>query len=167
MKLIYINEEHAIQVHQKILHLSGGGIGYKDLNNLRSPLHHIQNDDYYPSFEEKLTHLIFCINKFHAFSDGNKRTSIALGTFFLLLNGLDVFADKFVIEMENIAVAVADNLIDKSMLHEIVYSVINEEDYSEELKMKIIEALTKVIPNPDYDEINHGLEFYIEINKII
>lgn len=43
--------------------------------------------------------------------------------------------------MENIAVHVADNRISKELLGEIVYSLINEEDYSEELKLKIIHAL--------------------------
>ena len=33
-------------------------------------LDHIQNDDYYPDFVDKLTHLFFCSNKFHCFNDG-------------------------------------------------------------------------------------------------
>ena len=44
--------------------------------------------------------------------------------------------------MENIAVLVADNVIDKEFLHEIITSIIYEEDYSEELKLKIIAALS-------------------------
>ena len=85
--------------------------------------------------EEKLTHLVFAVNKSHCFSDANKRTSIALGSLFLIVNGLDVFADKFIIEMENIAVAVADNIIDKKLLEEIIFILINEGEYEEELKM--------------------------------
>ena len=42
---------------------------------------------------------------------------------FLIINGLDVFANKFIIEMENIAVAVADNIIDKSLLERIISSI--------------------------------------------
>jgi hypothetical protein len=41
-------------------------------------------------FESKLTHLVYSVNKSHCFNDGNKRTSIALGAFFLEINGLDV-----------------------------------------------------------------------------
>ena len=48
--------------------------------------------------------------------------------------------DRFIIEMENIAVHVADNRIDKDLLFEIIYSVINEDDFSEELRLKIIDA---------------------------
>jgi death-on-curing protein len=85
--------------------------------------------------------LVFSFNKFHAFNDGNKRTSIAVGAFFLGINGLSVLINKFIIEMENISVAVADNIIDKELLFEIVTSLINEEDYNESLKLKIINAL--------------------------
>lgn len=108
-----------------------------------------------------MTHLGFTLNKNHAFNDGNKRTSIAQGTFFLMVNGLDVFADKFIIEMENIAVAVADNLIDKELLYEIVFSLINEESYSEQLKIKIIDALSQVAMSSI--DLNFGVDFYKDI----
>ena len=50
--------------------------------------------------------------------------------------------EKFIREMENIAVDVADNRIDKDLLFEIISSIIYESDYSEALKLKIIEAKT-------------------------
>ncbi len=141
MKLIYFGIDYAVKVHDDVLEKSGGKTGVLDLGRLESVLHHIQNDDYYPSFEEKLTHLVFAVNKGHCFTDGNKRTSIALGAFFLEVNGLDVFVNKFIIEMENIAVHVADNRVDKELLSEIIFSLVNEEDYGEELKLKIIHTL--------------------------
>lgn len=42
--------------------------------------------------------------------------------------------------MENIAVDVADNRIDKELLQEIISSLLYEYDYSENLKLKIIIA---------------------------
>ena len=42
--------------------------------------------------------------------------------------------------MENIAVDVADNRIDKDLLFEIITSIIYDDDYSEDLKLKIIYA---------------------------
>lgn len=143
MKLLYFPKEFAIKIHDKILDISGGHSGIKDLGNIESPLYHIQQDTYYPYLEDKLTHLVFCFNKFHAFNDGNKRTSIALGAFFLQINGLEDFVTKFIREMENIAVAVADNIIDKELLHEIIISLIYEDDYNEILKLKIFDALSK------------------------
>ncbi|MEY3499157.1 MAG: hypothetical protein RL308_826 [Bacteroidota bacterium] len=45
--------------------------------------------------------------------------------------------------LENITVYVADNKIDKDLLFEIIQSIIYEADYSEELKLKIYNALNK------------------------
>jgi death-on-curing protein len=112
-------------------------------------LEHIQNDDYYPEFDHKLTHLVYAVNKGHCFNDGNKRTSIALGAFFLEINGLGVFCDKFIIEMENIAVEVADNIIDKDLLGEIITSLISEDEYNEALKLKIVNALQSGIQDEE------------------
>ena len=161
MKLLYFKSEYAIKIHDKIIAISGGIEGVKTYGNIDSPLTHIQNDDYYPTFEEKLTHLVFSFNKFHAFNDGNKRTSIAMGAFLLEINGLDIFIDKFIIEMENIAVTVADNIIDKDLLQEIIVSLINEEEYNEELKLKIVNALEKV--NQDNEPVNLGVDFYKDL----
>ena len=161
MQLNYFTTQYAIKIHRKIIEISGGSEGVKDFGNIDSPLYHIQNDDYYPSFEEKLTHLVFSINKNHAFNDGNKRISIALGSFFLTVNGLDVFADKFIIEMENIAVAVADDLVDKELLYEIIFSLINEETYNESLKIKILNALMKI----DSNSSGLGSDFYKNISE--
>jgi death-on-curing protein len=159
MELIYFTSEYAIKIHDKIIEISGGRKGVKDFGNIDSPLNHIQNDDYYPSFEEKLTHLVFSFNKFHAFNDGNKRTSIAMGAFFLEVNGLETMVDKFIIEMENIAVTVADNIIGKDLLIEIITSIINDQDYSEELKLKVIHALSQI----DGGALTLGSEFYRDL----
>lgn len=160
MELKYFTSEYAIKTHDKIIEISGGNPGIKNFGNIDSPLYHIQNDDYYPTFEEKLTHLVFSFNKNHGFNDGNKRTSIALGLFLLIVNDLDVFSNKFVMEMENIAVTVADNIVDKDLLLEIIYSIINDEDYNEELKLKIINALMNVVKNEDDQDFNLGIESY-------
>lgn len=141
MAYLFFDSDYAIRVHDKILEVSGGLPGIINRGNLESLLVHIENDDYYPTFEDKLTHLVFAVNKGHCFQDANKRTSIALGAFLLEVNGLDIFVSKFIIEMENIAVAVADDIIDKDLLREIISSLINEEEYNEELKLKIISTL--------------------------
>lgn len=157
----YFTAEYAIKIHDKIIQISGGVNGVKDFGNIDSPITHIQNDDYYPEFEDKLTHLVYSFNKNHAFNDGNKRTSIAVGAFFLEVNGLEVLVDKFIIEMENIAVTVADNIISKELLSEIVFSIINEADYSEELKLKIVGALSQVVPARE--PVTLGKQFYKDL----
>ena len=140
---IYFDIEHAIRTHDFIIENSGGNSGIIEIGKVESVLEHVQNDLYYPEFEDKLTHLVFSVNKFHAFSDGNKRTSIALGAYLLEVNGIEYCIDKFIIEMENIVVYVADNKIDKELLHEIICSILTEDVFNEELKLKIIEALSE------------------------
>jgi len=140
---IYFDIQHAIRTHDFIIENSGGNSGIIEIGKIESVLEHIQNDLYYPEFEEKLTHLVFAVNKFHAFNDGNKRTSIALGAYLLEVNGIEYCIDKFIIEMENIAVYVADNKIDKGLLQEIVSSILIEDNFNEELKLKIIDALSE------------------------
>lgn len=139
----YFTAHYAIDVHDCIIRESGGLMGIKDLGLIESTLYHMQNEHYYPDIEHKLTHLLFSFNKNHCFNDGNKRASLALSVYFLSINGLDIFVDKFIIEMENFVVDVADNSIDKDLLFEIISSLLYEDDYSEELKLKIIYAKMK------------------------
>lgn len=139
--ILYFDVSHAVGVHDWIIEHSGGLSGIKDLGQLDSVLEHIQNDLYYPSFEEKLNHLVFGINKFHAFNDGNKRSSLSLGAYFLVLNGYDYCVKSFVQEMENIVVWLAEGKISKDLLLKIVSSLIVDDEFSEELKLELLEAV--------------------------
>jgi death-on-curing protein len=139
--ILYFDVAHAVGVHDWIIEYSGGLAGIKDLGQLDSVLVHIQNDLYYPSFEEKLNHLVFGINKFHAFNDGNKRSSLSLGAYFLELNGYDYCVKSFVQEMENIVVWLAEGKVSKDLLLKIVTSLIVEDEFSEELKLELVEAV--------------------------
>ncbi len=140
MTTFYFDVQHAVAVHDWIIEHSGGKAGALSISHLESPLEHVKNDDYYPSIEAKLTHLVYTINKNHAFNDGNKRSSIALGAYFLVLNGYDYAVERFVLEMENIAVWVADNIVNKVLLAELIESILYEDDFSEHLKLALIEA---------------------------
>lgn len=140
MAFQYFTVEFTIEVHDNIIRESGGFMGIRDIGLIDSTLDHVQNDFYYPELEDKVTHLVFSFNKNHCFNDGNKRSSIALAAYFLTVNNLDGLVGKFILEMENTVVDVADNIIDRDLLKEIVSSIIYEDDYSEELKMKIINA---------------------------
>ena len=142
METIYLTLEQAVDVHRKTVEVSGGGIlGHLELGKLESVLDHIQNDDYYPTFEEKLTHLFFCSCKFHCFQDGNKRIAITLCATMLLFNGYLRCSSRFLHEMENISYHVAAGSISKELLGEIITAVINDGMDSEELKLKIYDAI--------------------------
>jgi len=144
MQIQYITIDQAVEIHQKTVEKSGGGIiGQLELGKLEGVLEHIQNDIYYPTFAEKLTHLFFCACKFHCFLDGNKRIAITLCAQFLLLNGYLYCAGKFLREMENISYHVADGSIDKNLLQDIMTAFLDEDMDSEELKLKILHAISK------------------------
>ena len=60
-----VSQMHARRAHTFIINNSGGVHGEKDINLVSSILDHIQNDQYYPDIESKLTHLVFSVNKSH------------------------------------------------------------------------------------------------------
>lgn len=143
MTVVYFDGlDEVISLYSKTIDVSGGGLkGVIDAGPLESILHHIQNDEYYPEFTDKLTHLFFEVNKSHCFQDGNKRIAITLGSMFLLKNGYLSVVKEFLYKMETISYHVAAGRINKVLLSEIITSMIEEEDYSEELKIKILNSI--------------------------
>jgi len=152
MALLYLTLQQAIEIHAKTVEISGGGtLGHINVEQLGSCLEHIQNDDYYPTFEEKLTHMFFCANKFHCFQDGNKRIAIAIGAQFLLFNGYLSVVTRFIAEMENISYHLASGLIDKDFLLEIITAVINDDMDNESLKLKIFNVISQDISTDGFE----------------
>lgn len=141
--LCYITLDEAIEIHKlTVQHSGGGALGHFDLGRLDSVLQNIQNDDYYPSFVDKITHLFFCACEFHCFEDGNKRIAITLSAQFLLKNGYLSVAQSFLKEMENISYHVAAGKIDKDLLYKIMESILKGSfENDESLKLKIIHAI--------------------------
>ena len=142
--LCYLTLKDVTSIHRKTIEKSGGGAqGHFDLGKLDSVLQNIQNDNYYPDFVDKLTHLFFCTCEFHCFRDGNKRLAITLSAQFLLLNGYMAIAKTFFIDMENISYHVAAGNINKDLLHRIMTAILNDTyDSDEELKLDIIRAIS-------------------------
>lgn len=143
MSIQYITIEQAIETHKKTIQYSGGGLeGQLNIGQLESVLEHIKNDDYYPTFVDKLTHLFFGACKFHCFEDGNKRIAITLSAHFLLLNGYMAVAKDFFVITENISYEVASGKISKELLHRIMTAIMDGTyDYDEELKLDIYNAI--------------------------
>lgn len=141
--IIYITLDQAVATHQKTVRYSGGGaLGHLDLGRLDSVLENIRNDDYYPTFIDKLTHLFFCTCKFHCFQDGNKRLAITLSAHFLLLNGYMSVAGSFFEITENISYQVAAGKIDKELLQRIITAIMDGTyEGNEELKLDIYNAI--------------------------
>ena len=142
--IIYLTLEQAEAIHEKTIKYSGGGISEPlDTGKLDSVLQHIQNDDYYPTFVDKLTHLFFCTCEFHCFADGNKRLAITLSTQFLLFNGYMGVARNFMSITENISYHVAAGSIDEDLLRRILAAILTcTYDSDEELKLDIFNAIS-------------------------
>lgn len=143
--MIYISLDQAVEIHRNTVEVSGGGtLEAIELGKLDSVLQNIQNDDYYPTMEEKLTHLFYCANKFHCFADGNKRIAITLCIQMLNFNGYLYCLRSFVTEMENISRHVAAGLVDKDFLQEIISAVLAQEmDTNESLKLRIFNVISQ------------------------
>jgi death-on-curing protein len=143
MPFEYLTLEQAVEVHRKTVEISGGGaLGHLELGKLDGVLDHIKNDDYYPTIEDKLTHLFFSTCKFHCFQDGNKRIAITLSAQMLLLNGYLYCVSRFLRDMENISYHVAAGNIGKGLLREIIAAHLAMDSENESLKLKILNAIS-------------------------
>lgn len=115
-----------------------------NFGQLESILTHIQNDDYYPTFIDKLTHLFFSVCQFHCFENGNKRMAIVISADFLLLNGYTFYLDRFFNESENISIHVAAGNISKEFLHRIFKALFNNKlELDENIKLEYYNAINK------------------------
>lgn len=135
--------DEAIEVHRLTILYSGGGTyGSLELGKLESVLVNIENDFYYPTLADKLTHLFFCACKFHCFEDGNKRIALTLCVKFLLNNGYYDEAKNFITTLENISYFVAAGKIDKDFLFEIISAYLdNNYTNNKALKIKLYETI--------------------------
>lgn len=124
----YINIEEAVQIHHFIINTMQGLKGYNETNlgYLHSALEQIRNDEFYPHFLDKLTHLMFSCIKFHPFNDANKRTSIALAMAFLHLNGKKI--ENFAQYMEDKVIKVAENSLSKDDLRKVLQNFLHGKD---------------------------------------
>lgn len=143
MNYVYLTLDQAIESHSKTVDISGGGArGQLEIGKLDAVLQNIQNDDYYPTFDAKLTHLFHSACMFHCFEDGNKRIAITLCAQMLLLNGYLRSVKAFIQEAENISYHVAAGKIDKRLLGEWMLAVLSGNEDDESLKLKIFNAIS-------------------------
>ncbi|MGX7198718.1 type II toxin-antitoxin system death-on-curing family toxin [Enterococcus nangangensis] len=141
----YFDVQHAIETHDMILKKTGGLPGVKEKGLLESSLFHLQNDLYYPTFEEKLLQLVFSIAQNHVFLDGNKRTSISLGAYFLLINGYPSWiVGDFIEKMEDLVLLLVEKILTKEECGEYIALIISENPLPELLQLKLVNALSEL-----------------------
>ena len=62
---------------------------------------------------------------------------------FLFKNGFIGVVKDFMFKMESISYHVAAGNIEKELLHKVITSILYEEDYSEPLKLELMEAFSR------------------------
>lgn len=143
---IYPEYEDIVNKHDnEVIKKSGGTIGVLDEGLIRSAIDFIRNDLYYKAFEDKLTHLVYSLAKNHGFVDGNKRTAIVAGAYFLELNAFDQYVvDVFIREMENAVLLAVRNILTKGELRRIISDYINLTYLSDETALIYVKKLKKL-----------------------
>lgn len=141
--IIYPTFDQVKQVYDKTIEKSGGGLsGIRDEGGILATLEFVRNDDYYPSFTDKLSYLVYGFCHGHYFLDGNKRIALTIGVFFLLQNGYYCAAQNFMEKVEAIIYHVASGKVDRELLNEILICVVNGFDYSDELKIDLAHRIS-------------------------
>lgn len=107
-----------VELHFRILQLTGGAQGLRDLNGLESALAQpkatFEGRDLYTTLHEKAAALGFSLVRNHPFVDGNKRVAHAAMETFLLLNGRQLEAS--VDEQERLMTDLAAGQIEREQL---------------------------------------------------
>lgn len=141
--IIYPTFDQVKQVYDKTIEKSGGGLsGIRDEDGILATLEFVRNDDYYPSFTDKLSYLVYGFCHGHYFLDGNKRIALTIGVFFLLQNGYYCAAQNFMEKVEAIIYHVASGKVDRELLNEVLICVVNGFDYSDELKIDLAHRIS-------------------------
>lgn len=140
----YIDYQEALNVYRKMIDASEGGFeGVRDKGGILATLDFIQNDDYYPTFTDKLSYLVFRFCSGHFFYDGNKRIALTLGAYFLHKNNHPWEACIFMRQFEAIVYHIAASHIDQDLFLRIMQAFIARRDYDEELKIDIANAMSQ------------------------
>lgn len=108
--VVYITLDEVLAIHDDMVERYGGSFGIRDLGLIQSAIARPQatfgGQDLYPTMIDKASALFHSLIFNHAFTDGNKRTSLTSTARFLHLNGYELKADKeelinFPLKIEN------------------------------------------------------------------
>lgn len=143
LQYIYPRSDQIIILHDTILQLSWGLSGVLNVWYIEGCCDFIQSDSYYPSFEEKLSYLMYSLTMNHCFVDGNKRTALSICAYFISLNYDNDLAWSFMREFENIIVQVADWWISKEALLPYLQDFMKRDGISESSLLLLYHDLQK------------------------
>ena len=111
----YLTLAEVVELHQRLLEVTGGAAGIRDLAALESaiaqPKVTFAGADLYPALVEKAAALCFSLVANHPFVDGNKRVGHAAMETLLVLNGMDL--DAGLDDQERVMLDLAAGRIDR------------------------------------------------------
>lgn len=114
----YLSLAEVVDLHRRILQVTGSAIGLRDLGALESAIAQPQATfggvHLYPTLAEKAAALSFALIQGHPFVDGNKRVGHAAMETFLVLNGSEVVAT--VEDQERLILNLAASRIERNQL---------------------------------------------------
>ena len=112
--MIKFSKEKVILLHQLLAEETGGSVGLRDEALLDSALESafsgFDDQEFYPTKEEKGARLGYTLISNHAFVDGNKRIGMYIMLTFLEVNGIRV--DSTNEDVARVGLAVADGAMD-------------------------------------------------------
>ncbi|MFR4988944.1 type II toxin-antitoxin system death-on-curing family toxin [Anaerotruncus colihominis] len=92
--MINLTLEEVLLLHEKLLNVTGGLAGTRDLGLLESALYGalqgFGDEEAYPTPEQRAARLAFSIAQNHPFLDGNKRTAMLVMLMTLRLNQVQI-----------------------------------------------------------------------------
>lgn len=122
--MIKLDVENVVLLHDIVLKQTGGLKGVRDINMLDCSLQNVyqtfDDQELYPTIEEKGARMCYALITNHPFVDGNKRIGILVMLSFFELNGVNLkYSDDDLIK---IGVHVADGTMDYQTLLKWVVS---------------------------------------------
>jgi death on curing protein len=111
----YLSLREILELHDKIIEVSGGARGIRDIRVLESAVNQpritFNQTDLYPDIITKAAALCFYLIMNHPFVDGNKRVGHAAMETFLILNGSEIEAT--IDDQEKIILDIAAGKLDR------------------------------------------------------
>lgn len=111
----YLSLPEILEIHDKIIEVSGGARGILDMHALESSINQpritFNRTDLYPDIIAKAAALCFFIVMNHPFVDGNKRVGHAAMEIFLILNGFEI--EAAIDDQEKIILDLAAGKVDR------------------------------------------------------
>ena len=115
---IFLGLDEIIEIHNDQIKRYGGLSGIRDIELLKSaiaiPAACFGGDYLHKDIYEMASAYMFHIVRNHPFIDGNKRTGAVASVIFLIMNGLDLFADE--VAFEKMVLSVAEGKSDKAKI---------------------------------------------------